>query len=651
MVVIGSMAEYYGQPMPKKGPEKLGRYKLLALLATGGMAEIYLARQTGIKGFERLVVVKRILPHLARTKRFVEMFFDEARIAAQLSHPNIVQIFDLGQEEDEYFISMEYLEGESLGYLVREARNTGQFLPVHLAAGILAQVCDGLDYAHKFTDETGQPMHIVHRDVSPHNIIVLFSGGVKLVDFGIAKAASQMHQTRVGTMKGKLTYMPPEQCLSQPVDARSDVFSLGIVFWELLTRRRLFKRESEAAMIQAILTEPIPPVREIRPGISPDLEAVVMRALEREKEKRFASAGEMSAAIRKSLRSIGAAAGLPEIARFVNTVFAERARTKRKLLEDIRAAGSGEVSLGALKPETDESLPSRSRADEDSDPDMTEGDRIDAPEIGPDATTRKDARPLRKKLKAKRAKGKQPEKSHLLIPIMLIVVALAGLTTWWVVTREPEAKTTPVDGPQPFGPDAGLVVAGFGPAPIDAGSRDVDAGPGSADESADESEVPSSRPDAGVEVAATRPALLAVISKPSGCRVEVDDIEVPGKTPLEDLAVDPGTRHQVVVLCPRYEKQSKQLSAEPGERVEVEFSPKRLAKATPATGSLRLNTVPWSEVYLGKRKLGITPLLGIKLPVGVHTLTASNQGRGLKKTFKVTIQPGKTTTLRLKLTD
>jgi serine/threonine protein kinase len=253
--------------MDTRNQKKIGRYQLLALLATGGMAEIYLARQEGIKGFERLVVIKKILPHLARRKRFVEMFFDEARIAALLSHPNIVQIYDLGEDESDsegsYYIAMEYLEGESLGYLVKQARKASRLMPSQLAAGIVAQVCDGLDYAHKLHDPKGKPLNIVHRDVSPHNIIVLFSGGVKLVDFGIAKAASQVHQTREGSLKGKLTYIAPEQCESKPVDARSDVFSMGVVLWELLTRRRLFKRDSDAAKVQAIMSDPIPQVRDM----------------------------------------------------------------------------------------------------------------------------------------------------------------------------------------------------------------------------------------------------------------------------------------------------------------------------------------------------------------------------------------------------
>jgi eukaryotic-like serine/threonine-protein kinase len=603
--------------MAKDELEQLGRYQLLALLATGGMAEIYLARQTGIKGFERLVVIKRILPHLARTERFVEMFFDEARIAAQLNHPNIVQIYDLGQEEDEFYISMEYLEGESLGYLVREARRSQLYLPAHLSAGIVAHVCDGLDYAHKFLNDAGQPMEIVHRDVSPHNIIVLFSGGVKLVDFGIAKAASKMHQTRVGTMKGKLTYMSPEQCLGEDVDARSDVFSLGIVFWELLTRRRLFKRKNEAVMIQAVLNAPIPLVREIRPDISIEIEAVVYRALQRDKAERFQTAAEMGAAIRECLRHQGVTAGIAEIAEFAGQVFAERARTKRRLLEDIKTSGPKKMSMQLLKPETDESLPSSSRTDQEISDDDVE---LEHP-------TQKQKRPIKDRGKPSGSSVlKNVLKIGLPIAIVVCIVAL-----WWAGAKRPPDVKVPTSQPLPK------------PQPIEQPDKDPKP-PSDRDGQVDAANEPEKIGPSGV-----KPTMLSVASIPAGCQVEIDGVDVPGLTPLSEVAVDPAAKHLVSVRCKKYKQDTKYITGQPGEKVAVEFKLKRIEGPKPKTGMLRLNTVPWSEVYLGKRKLGMTPLLGVRLPVGTHTLTATNKNRGLVKKIKVTIRPGKTTTLRLKL--
>ncbi|HUU00412.1 MAG TPA: serine/threonine-protein kinase [Myxococcota bacterium] len=611
--------------MADTGPEKLGRYQLLALLATGGMAEIYLARQTGIKGFERLVVVKRILPHLARKERFVEMFLDEARIAAQLSHPNIVQIFDLGHEDGEYYIAMEYLEGESLGHLAREAGASGSFLPPQLAAGIVAQVCDGLDYAHKLKDENGKPLKIVHRDVSPHNIIVLFSGGVKLVDFGIARAASQSHQTEAGTRKGKLTYMPPEQYMSNPVDARSDVFSLGAVMWELLTRRRLFKRENEAAVIQAILNEPVPEVREIRPDLAPDLAAVAMRALRRDPAERFQDAGEMGAAIMESLRATGAAAGMPEIAAFVSLVFAERAMTKQRLLEEIRSQGSSSISLKVLKPDTDESLPSRSQVENpEAEQETVRGGRV-LVHPGKQPGKPDDDLPTAKRKRPLVDQGHASSEASLLLRSVMIaipVLVVFSIVLLWLTSGE-----------TPPGERLNVPIAIARP-------HEAEPLPPQPDE-----------PPASVapDVAGARTALLSIRSKPSGCRIEIDGVEVPGLTPLEEVAVEAGVEHTVAASCKRHARQEKLISAGPDERLLADFAPDKLEPAVSKTGRLRLNTVPWSEVFLGRRRLGMTPLLGVKLPAGTYTLTAVNESKNLSRTFKVTIQAGRTTSLKIPL--
>jgi len=646
--------------MDARKQKRIGRYHLLALLATGGMAEIYLARQEGIKGFERMVVIKKILPHLARRKRFVEMFFDEARIASMLSHPNIVQIYDLGQDESEpeesYYIAMEYLEGESLGYLVRQARKADRLLPSQLAAGIVSQVCDGLDYAHKLHDTKGKPLHIVHRDVSPHNVIVLFSGGVKLVDFGIAKAASQVHQTREGSLKGKLTYIAPEQCESKPVDARSDVFSMGVVLWELLTRRRLFKRDSDAAKIQAIMSDPIPQVRDIQASVAPELENIAQKALQRDAAKRFQSAGEMGAAIREHLRRMGAAAGIQEIAAFVNEVFGDRARTKKRLLDEIKAQRADEISLGVLKPETDESLPSRSHV-EDSDSLDDEPTPVSNPGELEDMPTHKMTSPL------KRVDAQAPVSETLVppppgtkpapelvqtvtvkkVPIFVWVVipallAFVFVALWWKFGSQPEpAVPPPVESPEKPASDAGIP------------------------EKQPQPETATTKPAAPDVTPAMRPSLLAIRSRPSGCRVEIDGVEVFGETPLERVAVEPDAEHVVTVLCPGRSGESKRVNSMPGEWITLDFAPpaELAPKAPPKPppkpkaklGTLRLDTVPWSEVFYKKRKLGITPLLGVKLPAGTHKLKAVNAGRGLEKTIKVTIKAGQTTTMKIKLTE
>jgi len=233
------------EPSERRDPDEgkpihLGKYELIKRIATGGMAEIYLARVSGLPGFEKIVVVKRILPQLATNQEFVQMFLDEARVAATLHHPNIVQMYDIGAVDGNYFISMEYLHGEDLRSIARAMRQKGQDrVPLEHALGIGVGIAAGLHYAHEKVGFDGKPLHIVHRDITPQNIFVTYDGGVKLVDFGIAKASNRASETRYGSLKGKIPYMSPEQCRSEPLDRRSDIFSLGILLYEQTTSVRL----------------------------------------------------------------------------------------------------------------------------------------------------------------------------------------------------------------------------------------------------------------------------------------------------------------------------------------------------------------------------------------------------------------------------
>jgi eukaryotic-like serine/threonine-protein kinase len=601
--------------MERQDSTMLGRYKLLALLATGGMAEIYVARQVGIHGFERLVVVKKILPNLARDKRFLDMFFDEARIAAQLNHPNIVQIYDLGQEGDSYFIAMEYLEGESLGYLVTQSRKTGIHLPADLAAGIIVQVCDGLDYAHKLCDDTGKPLHIVHRDVSPQNIIVLFSGGVKIVDFGIAKATSQMHLTQVGTLKGKVSYMSPEQCMGQPVNAASDVFSLGIVFWEILARRRLFKQENEVTTLQSIVYDEVPAVSSIRPEVPKGLSDIIDCALQKNPANRYKNASEMATAIRGYLRQTGAAAGVQEIASFVDRVFADRARTKRRLLEEIRRADKTDdkqISLELLKPDSYVSIPIGTAdvvADED-------GETIAPIES-------------KKMTFAERMKKWLGTAIWVAPPAVLCI----GLLLWWWApgSRSSENREAGgAEGDRQTAEESNVLAF------VDAGVE--------------------VEPDAGGQEDGTEPPLfpsmVSIHSEPTGCKIEVDGIEISDPTPLDNLPLDPDMEHAVVVACRKHEKERKLITLKPHEQATLEFLLAPVKEATrPEIGFLWLNTEPWSRVFLDGRDLGITPLEGIRLSPGSYKLTAVNEELKIKKTIQVSIQTGKKTSIYKNLSE
>jgi eukaryotic-like serine/threonine-protein kinase len=300
--IVGSMpdeepvGELAGDPQPLLG-ERFGKYLLVGELATGGMAEIFLAVHGGLEGVLKVVALKRVLPHLSSSPEFTQMFIDEARIVARLDHPNIVRTYEFDEFAGRYFTVMEYLAGEDLGKVLSRLVVLRQQLPIELATSIVAQACRGLHFAHELTDLRGRPLGLVHRDVTPSNIVVTFAGEVKLIDFGVAKINVNVERTIVGTLKGKIAYMSPEQVRGRAIDRRSDVFSTGVVLWELLTGRSLFTRKSDSATLDAIASEPIPGVRKLRPEVPEELEAIVLRALSRAPGDRFQTAEEMQLAL------------------------------------------------------------------------------------------------------------------------------------------------------------------------------------------------------------------------------------------------------------------------------------------------------------------------------------------------------------------
>ncbi|MBN2496678.1 MAG: serine/threonine protein kinase [Deltaproteobacteria bacterium] len=317
---------------------QFGKYRLIARLATGGMAEIYLASQTSLAGFEKLIVIKRILPNLAREERFVRMFLDEARIAAMLNHPNVVQIFDLGRIGGQLFIAMEYLSGESLAMIIRACRGRNMRVPPHLVAGIMLQAAEGLHHAHSALGPDGQPLQIIHRDISPQNVFALYDGGVKVVDFGIAKATLRSTKTRTGMLKGKYAYMSPEQILAvKDLDARSDVFALGVVMWELLCCRKLYSMESDLKLLKAITEHDAPSPASFDPELPEYLCTIVRQALARDRDERYASAADMRADLADFLKQCPESGDTIAIKAFMQDLFAKRIQTKRRLIEGAQA--------------------------------------------------------------------------------------------------------------------------------------------------------------------------------------------------------------------------------------------------------------------------------------------------------------------------
>ncbi len=315
------------------------------------MAQVWLARQSGMQGFEKLLVIKQVLPHLADTDEFITMFLDEARLAARLDHPNVVQVFDLGQEDDTLYIAMEYIHGEDLRRIDKASREKRRPIPVPLVCRIIADAAAGLHYAHALKDARGESLGIVHRDVSPQNILVTFDGGVKVVDFGIAKAANKANKTRSGVLKGKYAYMSPEQASGKEIDSRTDVFALGIMLHELLTGQRLFKRKSEILTLHAVVRCEVVPPSKLNPVVPAGLDPIVMKALAQDREDRFASAQTFELALEDFLLSLGQPSSNAHLAVYMREVFADRLDVEARdggpaaYLAGRGGTGSGSVGL------------------------------------------------------------------------------------------------------------------------------------------------------------------------------------------------------------------------------------------------------------------------------------------------------------------
>ncbi|MGB5265544.1 MAG: serine/threonine-protein kinase [Polyangiales bacterium] len=330
------------QPGPGwNAPSKIGRYELCFELASGGMASVHLARVDGNPGFEKLVALKRIHPHLASEQEYVEMFLDEARIASRITHSNVCSVFDFGQADGEYFIAMEYLVGEPLSRVHRRVladvnQRSSPLLPMRMAR-IIAQACEGLHAAHELTGADGESLHVVHRDVSAENLFVTYDGATQVVDFGVAHARQRVHHSEAGQVKGTFPYMAPEQMTSAAVDRRVDVWALGAVLWELLTQRKLFLRETDVNTMYAVLSGEIRPPSAHRSEVSTELDEIVLKALQRSPDERWESAREMGKALRRYLAKQDELIGPAEIADWMQQLFPSGEMRKRELMHIARS--------------------------------------------------------------------------------------------------------------------------------------------------------------------------------------------------------------------------------------------------------------------------------------------------------------------------
>lgn len=323
---------------------QLGRYEVLTQLASGGMAAVYIARAQGVAGFERLVAIKVLHPHLAHEEEFISMFLDEARLAARIRHPNVVATLDISDTDgDGYFLVMDYVEGDHLGALLGRAAKQGRRLPTGAVCRIVMDALAGLAAAHALLDEDGQPLNLVHRDISPHNVLVGTDGVGRLTDFGVAKAEVRMSSTRAGQFKGKLSYMAPEQASTGHADQRSDLFSMGIILWESLTGRRLFRGETNAATLSKILQEPIPLPSELWPELEP-FDAVLARALDRDPDTRFQTADDMIEAIEEAARTVEGVSSTRNVGTLVKELVGEKVEQEaQRVKASIAMLGRAEI--------------------------------------------------------------------------------------------------------------------------------------------------------------------------------------------------------------------------------------------------------------------------------------------------------------------
>jgi eukaryotic-like serine/threonine-protein kinase len=306
------------------------RYRVIERLAAGGMAEVYRAESAGLEGFKKKVAIKRVLPHLAERKKFISMFLDEARLGAHLSHSNCVQVFDIGVGDNTYFIVMEYVDGADLKAIIEWQRKARRPFPTAQAVYISTKMCEGLAYAHELTDEAGRPLSVIHRDVSPPNVLITKHGEVKIVDFGLAKASTQLEKSEPGIIKGKFSYLSPEAALGQEVDPRTDLFAVGIILWEMLAGRKLFQGESDFDTVKQVQRAEVPLISKLNPAVDPQLEAIIQKSLSRDADQRYQTARELGRALSSWMFETRSTMMAFDIADLVQSAVRERQKEMRE---------------------------------------------------------------------------------------------------------------------------------------------------------------------------------------------------------------------------------------------------------------------------------------------------------------------------------
>ncbi|MBN2498599.1 MAG: serine/threonine protein kinase [Deltaproteobacteria bacterium] len=594
--------------------ERFGDYSLVERLAVGGMGEIWLAERKGISGFSKQVVVKTILECFVDDPELVEMFLEEGRIAAGLTHKNIAQTFDLGRVGSSYYIAMEYVKGRDLRQMLLANVKRRQFIPLNLILRVIAECCEGLYYAHTWRNPEGQMAGVIHRDISPQNVLLTFDGGVKIVDFGIAKAVHRASKTRSGVLKGKYAYMSPEQVRGEEIDQRSDQFSVGVVMYELVTAKRLFKRDSEIATLDAVRAAYVPPPRRIDGSVPREVEAILMKALHSDRTKRFADMRQMQLAIEETMLAINMPASSAHLASYMEEIFLGN--------------GDGETSSDAVISREMENLPGVK--EEPLELERT-GAYTPGMQVDKSALTRNYIQAM-PGFKPRRA----PWKLWSLIGVLAIAVGVAG---WLLVAHllqgEKSSAGAGGNGAQdPAGP------AVDGGSDSGAGMElglDLSASPdaGSAGEQG-EIAAPGADRDSAMAHVQVRKGYLSVETCPEA-DIYVGRNKI-GRGKVSGYRLRPGRYTVKAIARPGSVKTAKvRIRAGRSVTKSIEFG----------SGTLRVVAIPWANVWVDGKKVGQTPLAPIKLIEGSHEVKLHNPQLTRKQVETIQIRAAQEKLLRV----
>lgn len=699
-------------PIP---PTPFGKYTIIGKLGHGGMAEVNLAVVGGKAGFRKLFVVKRLHAHLEAEPGFVEMFLDEARLAAQLDHPNCVQTVEVGEAEGigptgarmtQHFLAMEYLNGQGLERLLRITGQRGDVLPIAASVRMIADALDGLGYAHDLRGYDGTPLGVVHRDISPQNIFVTYAGVVKLLDFGIAKAESNVVETRTGIVKGKYAYIAPEQALAAPVDRRADLWSMGVVLWEMLTSRRLFKSVNELATLNETLRGEIRPPSHYNPAVPRELDAAVLRALQRDVDERYATAAEFKDALEAWLDTQPDPPDRKAIAALMKERFGDIIEQHQQRLRECIAAvaddsrsvdrlvlGGGHSTMTSLETEalpsgSHHSVPLVSSAalpvvtpgaglagtsgrfpgvvvtptpSPHSFPGVSVSGTISSSGVSPAVSGEVNAyRPdvsgrwsgiAPADLSTERAVAREARARTLGLWLAVAAVsamsAVLAVLAWTWLSGTPQTSSASMSAGTPSSPS--LAAPGSSPAGVQGGTT-TPAAPEPSSPVAPGATTFESGATAPPATLSTSPSTSlptastpSEVAAPGGVATRPEERDEPGANSSSRRRARSASTPTVVTPSPP-------LAATSTSSAPPEVPPPPEPPPPPrGQGYLSLRTSPWTEVFLEGRSLGETPLVRVPLPPGTHVLRLRNRDQGIDESYTVTIRVGETTSQTLGL--